>query len=455
MSSLLMQLASTSSLTIDPYFANVSLLLHGDGTNGAQNNTFIDSSTNNFTITRYGNSTQGSFSPFSTTGPYDPSVMGGSGYFDGTGDRLQIASNTAFEFGTGDFTIECWAYPQNFGSTGFALYINWNGTGARFGIILVSTTVAIDTVQGMALSFSGTTTINLNTWYHVAVVRSGSSFKTYLNGTQVSSATSSYTYSPTGQPVSIGDYPDDYTTGYGYISSLRVVKGTAVYTSNFTPPTAPLTAITNTQLLLNFTNAGIFDNAMKADLETIGNARISTSVKKYGTGSIYFAGSGDWLSIKAGNQQFNLSSGDWTIECWVYVNSFTTTTSPHIWQIGTDVNNRYVLYREPTNGKFSFATVNSGTAAFANGTTTVATSTWYHVAVVRVSGVSRLYVNGTQEATVTSSINAGTTVHLGFMGFGTAAADYLNGYIDDLRVTKGVARYTANFTPPTAAFPNS
>jgi hypothetical protein len=72
---------------------------------------------------------------------------------------------------------------------------------------------------------------------------------------------------------------------------------TAFVYSSFTPPTAPLTAVTNTQLLCNFTNAGILDNAMMNDLETVGNAQISTSVKKYGTGSMYFDGTGDWLSV--------------------------------------------------------------------------------------------------------------------------------------------------------------
>jgi len=87
-----------ASGAVDPYFYSVTSLLHGDGTNGAQNNTFLDSSTNNFTITRNGNTTQGSFSPFSQTG--------WSNYFDGSGDYLQVStsSTTPFALGSGDFT---------------------------------------------------------------------------------------------------------------------------------------------------------------------------------------------------------------------------------------------------------------------------------------------------------------------------------------------------------------
>ena len=96
--------AGNSAGPSDPNFENVTLLLTGDGTNGAQNNTFLDSSTNNFTITRNGNTTQGTFSPFSQTG--------WSNYFDGSGDYLTTATSASgFSFGTGDFTIEFWMYP--------------------------------------------------------------------------------------------------------------------------------------------------------------------------------------------------------------------------------------------------------------------------------------------------------------------------------------------------------
>ena len=99
----------------DPYFNYTTLLLPGTGTNGAQNGrtgpaagyrdgTFLDSSTNNLTITRNGNTTQGTFSPFSQTG--------WSNYFDGTGDYLTAPSNTAFNISTGDYTFECWIYKQ-------------------------------------------------------------------------------------------------------------------------------------------------------------------------------------------------------------------------------------------------------------------------------------------------------------------------------------------------------
>jgi hypothetical protein len=96
----LMQMAAAGAgEDTDPFFNQTTLLLHGDGTNGAQNNTFLDSSTNNFTITRNGNTTQGTFSPFSLpNGEF-------SNFFDGSGDYLSFA-NGAFNLGNNDFVIE-------------------------------------------------------------------------------------------------------------------------------------------------------------------------------------------------------------------------------------------------------------------------------------------------------------------------------------------------------------
>jgi len=87
--------------TTDPQFNYVTMLLHGDGTNGAQNNTFLDSSSNAFTVTRSGNVTQGSFSPYGSNW---------SNNFNGSSDYLSSPANTALNMGTGNWTIECWVY---------------------------------------------------------------------------------------------------------------------------------------------------------------------------------------------------------------------------------------------------------------------------------------------------------------------------------------------------------
>ena len=231
----------------------------------------------------------------------------------------------------------------------------------------------------------------------------------------------------------------------GQISNLRFVNGTAVYTSSFTPPTAPLTAITNTSLLLNFTNASILDNAMMAVPETVGNAQIDTTVKKYGTGSLEFDGTGDWLRVQGTNNLFNLSTGDFTIECWFY--AVSTGTSAIVQQGTTDwrisyTNNGVMRYEVGANS------IQTSTGAFSF-------NTWTHLAICKSGATTTLYLNGTSRVTTTNSpTNSGNPVYVGANIDGGNPYWPLNGYIDDLRITKGVARYTANFTAPTAAFPD-
>jgi hypothetical protein len=244
------------------------------------------------------------------------------------------------------------------------------------------------------------------------------------------------------------------------MEDLRIVKGSYVYNptaTSITVPTAPLTAVSGTSLLLNYTNAGVLDNAMMNDLETVGNAQISTSVKKYGTGSLAFDGGGDYIvpTSPSSNVVLGLGSGDFTIEFWVYFNS----------GLGSDI----VLFDGrplSTNGAYPTLYVNSSSqisyvvssADRITSASAFSTSTWYHIAVSRSGTSTKMFVNGTQVgSTYTDSTNylsASRRPVIGINGFNETAAP-LNGYIDDLRITKGVARYTANFSVPTAAFPNN
>jgi hypothetical protein len=211
-----------------------------------------------------------------------------------------------------------------------------------------------------------------------------------------------------------------------------------------------VTAVTNTSLLLNFTNGAIFDNAMMNDLETVGNAQISTSVKKFGTGSLAFDGTGDWLTSNAPVNLNAFGTGAFTIEGWFYLN---TTASQQIFldfRAGpSDVAG--ALYFDGTNISWYV----SGSNRISGGT--VSTSTWYHIAVCRSGTSTKLFINGTQAgSTYTDTNNYICPIgrpYLGALSDGTGTL-YYNGYIDDLRITKGYARYTANFTAPTAAFPN-
>jgi hypothetical protein len=118
----------------------------------------------------------------------------------------------------------------------------------------------------------------------------------------------------------------------GYISGFRVLKGTAIDFSSTGVPTAPYQASdeADTTLLLNFTNAGIFDNTGKNNLETVADAQMDTTVKKYGTGSMEFDGTGDYLLMKGG-ESFAFGTGDFTIEFWVNTNQTATDYNYIAW----------------------------------------------------------------------------------------------------------------------------
>ncbi len=415
------------------------------------NHTFQDSGPYNHLITRAGNASQGTFSPFSPGG--------WSNYFDGTGDLLQIANNAAFEFGTGDFTIECWAYPISFGNN-FTLYINWNGTGlaGRFGIALSATGVAVDTTYGMALSFSGTTTVNLNSWYHIAFVRSGSSFKTYINGVQISSATSSATYAPTGHPVSIGDYPDDYTTGYGYISNLRVVKGTAVYTANFTPPTGPLTAIAGTSLLTcqsnrfrDFsTNNFVMTVSGTPSVQAFAPFAPTTSYSPavHG-GSLYLDGSGDYLQFGNGETALDLN-GDSSIELWFYPLATSMILTAKYSNVGS---NQFYINADSSNK--IYAEFLGSTYYAKTSTASYVLRSWNHLLITKSGTTAKMWLNGVYDGAWTVSSTNSTTKAI---AIGAATDNYgtttSNGYISSLRYSRVATETgTSNIVLPTAPLP--
>jgi hypothetical protein len=406
-----------------------------------QSNRFVDNSTNGFTVTPVNNTRVTPFSPFAPSAAYDPAVNGGSGYFDGTGDYLSIADAAGLRFGTGNFTIQCWIYRNAAGavhsiaakggaSTGWVFQVH-SDNKLRF----THTTTNIDS----------TGTIPASAWTHVAVVREGTGtnqVKLYINGVNDGQGTVSTDFNQTEQ-LNIGADRGNSNVMNGYIAGWKYVVGTA---ETITVPTAPPTGGT---ALLNFTNAGIFDNTGKNNLETVGNAQIDTTTKKFGTGSMEFDGTTDYV-VQPTSENYGYGTGNFTIEFWLRLNATTVqtivsnltaanSTNPHIY-ISTTIR---------------YYTANADRITGAS----LSTGQWYHIAVCRGSGSTRLFVNGTQSgSTYTDSNNYGATAPLGIGTYWSAGSPFttstLNGFIDDLRITKGVARYTANFTPPTAAFPN-
>jgi hypothetical protein len=206
---------------------------------------------------------------------------------------------------------------------------------------------------------------------------------------------------------------------------------------------------------LNFTNGAIFDNGMMNNLVTVGNAQISTSIYKYGTGSIYLDGTGDWL-VGGNNQTIAFGSGNFTVEGWIYLNNVSATKGIIF---GRGNNSFCLRVGQGFSGNVNGLGISrSGVADLEYCSYTFATSTWYHIAVVRSGTTIYFFVNGTQQTTQGSGGGSYTFANptSGFyIGCNNDTNEPYAGYIDEFRITNGYARYTSNFTAPTSQFPNT
>jgi len=192
---------------------------------------------------------------------------------------------------------------------------------------------------------------------------------------------------------------------------------------------------------------------MQNNLQTVANAQVSTSVKKYGTGSLKFNGSTDWLST-ASNQSAQFNAGNFTIECWMYPTSLSGANVFHCYGYQTTSTRSTLAYLNGGNLRFAYSPDGSTSTDSSLGAHGMSTGNWYYVAIVRNGATVTAYVNGTALSSpitisTTSVYNSAQPLVIG----SDTTGDNFAGYIDDYRITKGYARYTTNFTPPTSALP--
>lgn len=438
--------AGTSPVLPDPYFNYTTLLLHGNGTNGGQNNTFQDSSTNNFTITRNGNTTQGTFSPFSQTG--------WSNYFDGSGDYLQ-STLTGQTFGTGDFTVEFWVKFDSIANTGI-LDTRVSGDSSSTWCVQIYNNNLSWEGSGVANLSIPTSQLQLSTWMHFAYTRVSGVMRVYMNGVQYGS-TASVTNNYTSTRLDIGGAVFASISWLsGYMSNVRLVKGSAVYTGNFTPPTAPLTAISGTVFLSCQSNRFI-DNSSSAFSISVGGTPSVQAFSPFAPtaaysastvgGSGYFDGSGDYLSV-ASNSNIPKANEAFTVESWVRIN---TTSQVDLFAWG-----------EQTSSKYTAATFNfggTGNILFfwwsndlqANGTN-VSDGAWHHVAFTYDGTTRAIYLDGVRVASDTPAAHNVTVTNnltIGYRPSGTAYS--FNGYMSGFRIVSNAAIYSGTtYTIPTA-----
>jgi len=412
-----------------------------------QDNRFKDNSTNALAITVGGTPKIQAFQPFNPPAAYSTSTHGGSGYFNGSTDYLTVPYSSAFNFGTGDFTIEGWINLSSLSASYYVLAGTWTtGTSDEWLIqIQNNNTIRFLTTAGTSF-YSATLTTGV--WYHIAGVRSGSTITLYVNGASVGSYTNANSIGSVSKTVYIGAQQTPVWYMNGYISNFRIVKGTAVYTAAFTPPTTPLTAIANTSLLASFANAGIYDTTVQNNAVTVGDTQVSTTQYKWAPTSMKFNGSTDWLITQSTSDPCGFGSGNFTIEFWLYLNS--TGTQVLFDSRNTSSSNVAPLIYYQSGLKYYTAGLDRITGG------TLSTATWYYIALVRSSGTTKLYINGTQTGSNYTDANVyvqqANRPIIGAEGV-SVGANPLNGYIQDLRITKGIARDVTSL--PITTFANS
>jgi hypothetical protein len=438
---------------LDPFFDYVSLLLSMDGDDAST--TFTDSSNNNFSITAVGDA------QISTS---ESKFGGASAAFDGTGDYLSIANNVAFQFGTGDFTVEGWFYASSQDKNFMTLFsIGWYTEG-----ILLRRQNTSDNLYIAGSSYAyDQSYLPTGEWVHVALTRKSGQVILWLNGVQRLVATNTSNLVQTNN-LFIGTSAHSLSdTWNGYIDDFRITKGFARYTADFTPPTLPFGTAAPVQLDPYFENyvsllmhmdgtAGsqnfIDDGPLSLSVVEDTAVVIASSPAKFEQSADF--PNGQYLQLENNTSPFYFD-GPFTVEFWAYWDG-TTAASSYMGVLGNHqlVNNQWAIYMRNSPPSYFMFTNNGYSFAY---TPTITANEWQHIAITRDSNnTMRAFLNGVSGTAVSSVTLAFYLPNRMYIGWEqTSGRQTFQGYLDEIRITKGICRYSENFTPPTKAFPDT
>ena len=425
-----------------------------------QDNRFVDNSGNGVTFDIRHAPKISAFSPFGQASEYAPGENKGSFYADGD-DYLELSTaDVDFVHEGSNFTIQGWVHSTS--SQGDQ--VRWCGTGIGsadrafvcwIDYASANINLRICNLAGFTdNTFAFTENVVKESWNHVAFCHDGSNLTAYWNGekssTSIATASVGFVSGAATGNLMVGRTSDSGLNWInGYISDFKI-STVAEYSSTFTPSTTPV-GNTNAVLYLPMDNAGIYDKTGNNTLALAGNTATSTTQTKFATTSMYFDGSGDYIFCD--NTGVTLNS-DFTMEMWVYQTQqntyptlFSNVNAGNFW--GT---NAWTLHSSHTTavGKFTawFYNINQNAASLTS-TTTINNNTWYHLAITRSGNNWYLFVNGNLESTMTNSTtidNGAEDIYLS--SHNSAGSTGFFGYIENAQILNGVAKYTANFTPP-------
>ena len=390
-----------------------------------------------------------------------PFATGGSLLLDGDSDYLSTPDSADFAFGSGDLTIDFWfrlasdgadqcfiSQPEGVGYSPIALI--FQTSSKKISLFMSSDG------SSWAVTQAGTLTYNATAWYHFAAVRNGNNWRTYQNGAIDIDITNSLALRDSASSFYVGSNGlGQYVNGS--IGELRITKGLARWTADFSAslPTAKYADDANTVSLLHFDEAdgSTFTKDVAANwtmdgaaqfydetgkLWTVGGtAQLDTSVYKW-TGSLLLDGNGDYISSSA-SDDFRYDA-DFTVDCWIRPAAVDGIRTFYDCRGSAGSSAGFALFIESGYIKVYCA------SRTITGLTLLVTGNWYHVAIARSGTDVKLFLGGTQEGS-TWSTSANFSDGNAIVGQVIDNQHFFSGNIDELRISKGIARWTDSFTP--------
>ena len=442
-----------SEQNTDPFYNNVNLLL-------PLNNSIVDLSGNSSVQTITNNNSNVTFNNVMTPIPNSYYAV-----FNNPTLTFLSTNSTYVQPGLqGPYTFECYVRFNSVNSTTQIIFWRsgsanaWNGTsGIQWQLSLDSTNKFLVKYctggSGLATLTSGITPIS-NTWYHLAVTYDGTTTTMYVNGQLSTNGTSVYSATSTPTVCMIGAAVDNSGQLLGNILGIRYTTRVR-YSGNFTPPSITPSVITSeydplykdvTFMPRATSNNQITDYS--GNNLTITNTSVTTTTTgaKQDAYAMVFNGSSSNLAVASTMYAFT-STTSFTIEAWIYPTANGESNSSAIF--GHQVAGGLGLLQNVNN---TIYVSNMQVVTVVTSTASVTLNQWSHVACVRNGGYTTIYINGVASGSAADA-NAYTLVNPVYVGTdANVASSYFTGNMAGIRITKGYARYTANFTPPTNTF---
>jgi hypothetical protein len=463
----------------DPFRPNTVLHLATEGSLYGYSNRFSMRDNNNYARYRYAlTSASAASAPLTTK--FSPAGNAWSCYFNGSGDYLSLSDSANLEIGSSDFTIEAWIFPEIYQSTADggryystiisklnSYYFHLEGTTSSF------TTLGFSSFDGSTLlEANASYTFKLSNWYHVAVSRSGTQLYLFVNGQLLSTSTDSRTFQNNANGIQIAAMNATRTFS-GHISNLRMVVGSSVYSSAFSPSKTPLTTITNTKLLTCASNRFRDLSSFNFTITAVGNAAVKASSPflfdketylDYEGFSAVFDGA-KYFETPAATSGNNLQLGtsDFTIEFWGKAKA--PNTSPWVTVAGSANELGFYGWKfinKPKSGlpttvyenlTFMIYLGNDNTRFVEITLPNFFNNSWTHVAVVRSGNDVYGYMNGVLVDSQTIPLAARNLNYISTITFGaektvsgSSFAQYFTGSLSNILIIKQ-ALYHSNFTP--------